>query len=206
MKKSLKNVVCLMALMAMAAPSFATIVGSAHDFSGAGWNTTTEICNVCHAPHNNKTAIAGAPMWNHEETAATFTLYTSSTFEASDQGQPSGTSKLCLSCHDGTVNLDAFGTETTGTTAITGTANLGTNLSTSHPISFTYDTALATADGELFDPATASSGLGGTIAADMLFSGKLECASCHDVHDDTNGSFLIMSNDGSDLCMTCHDK
>ena len=88
-------------------------------------------------------------------------------------------------------------------------AILGTDLSDDHPISFTYGTTLATADGELFDPTITASGLGGNIDADMLFGAtndQLECASCHDVHDDTHGNFLIMSNTASALCLTCHNK
>ncbi len=80
-------------------------------------------------------------------------------------------------------------------------------MSNDHPISFTYDAALATSDGELFDPSTISSGLGGTIAADMLFGNKLECASCHDVHNAAgNPDLLVKANTASALCLTCHDK
>lgn len=185
--------------------AFAQITGSDHDFSTSGF-TGGEICVVCHAPHNNVANVTGAPLWNHEVTAATFTVYTSDSLDASDVTQPDGQSKLCLSCHDGTVAVDNFGGTTTGTTFVTGAALLDTNLGNDHPISFTYDSALATTDGELEDPSTATSGLGGTIDADMLFGGSLECASCHDVHDNTIGPFLRVSNAGSALCLTCHIK
>jgi predicted CXXCH cytochrome family protein len=59
---------------------------------------------------------------------------------------------------------------------------------------------------ELFDPTTTPSGLGGTIDADMLFTAKVECASCHDVHDSGFPSLLVMDNAASALCLTCHDK
>lgn len=180
----------------------ADISGSDHDFSGQGWSGG-EICIVCHTPHKADTTVTDAPLWNHEVTVATFTLYSSSTLDAT-LGQPDGISKLCLSCHDGTVAIDAFGGKS-GSSYITGSALIGTDISDDHPISFTYNTALATADGGLYDPSTQSSGLGSTIAADMLFSDKLECASCHDVHDDTYEPFLIKSNAGSALCLTCHN-
>ncbi len=91
-------------------------------------------------------------------------------------------------------------------TFITGSANVGTDLSDDHPVSFLFDAALASADGGLFDPTTQSSGLGGTIDDDMLFSNKVQCASCHDPHDDANWPFLVKSNAASALCQTCHTK
>jgi predicted CXXCH cytochrome family protein len=138
-------------------------------------------------------------------------LYTSGTLDAS-LGQPDGISKLCLSCHDGTVALENFGGTTNGTQPIAATARVGDNgdLSTDHPISFVYDATLATTDGGLEDPSTATSGLGGTIAADMLTStGSLECSSCHGVHNEAGGavpSLLWKSNAASALCITCHTK
>lgn len=35
---------------------------------------------------------------------------------------------------------------------------------------------------------------------------SVECASCHSVHDNTYAPFLRISNDGSALCLGCHDK
>ncbi len=183
------------------------ITGSAHDFSGSGWNATGEICVVCHTPHNAMTTTPDAPLWNHEETVATFTLYSTSSLDAADLGQPDGVSKLCLSCHDGTVGLEAFGGVTTTANLITGAALVGIDLSNDHPISFTYNAALATADGALHDPTTTNSGLGGTIDDDMLRGNMLECSSCHDVHNQYGiANLLIKSNAASALCLTCHDK
>ena len=193
---------------ALTMPSVGAITGSAHDFSNAGWNTTGEICAPCHVPHNADMTVVNAPLWSHEVTTQTFVLYSSPTFDGSSTaGQPSGTSKLCLSCHDGTIALDNFAGFVGGTNYIQDPYNLGTDLSDSHPISFTYDTTLATADGGLFDPSTHNSGLGGTIADDLLHQNKLECSSCHDVHDEAGVGFLLVkSNAGSALCLTCHDK
>ncbi|RME75749.1 MAG: cytochrome C [Planctomycetota bacterium] len=188
------------------------IATTKHDFSTAAWNPGGQICEPCHTPHGGNTGITDAPLWNHAVTTATFTPYSSGTLNAT-VGAPSGISILCLSCHDGTVALEDFGGSTGGTNFIPNTspAYIGTDLRGSHPVSFIYNTSLATSDGGLFDPATASSGLGGTIEQDMLFgttpgSKTLECASCHDVHDNTNGFFLIKSNAASALCLTCHNK
>lgn len=204
--KSIKLFFTLMFVAAFATFSMGQITGTSHDFSAEGWNGTGEICIVCHTPHNGNTTISDAPLWNHGITTATFTVYSSSTLDAAPLGQPDGQSKLCLSCHDGTVGLEDFGGAGTNTNLLTGSALVGTDLSNDHPISFIYNTALATADGGLEDPSTVNSGLGSTIDADMLFGGNLECASCHDVHDDTYGNFLIMANTASALCLTCHDK
>ena len=183
-----------------------SIVGSAHDFADDTWNTSGQICLVCHTPHNADVSVSNAPLWNHETTTATFSTYTSATMDATT-GQPDASSKLCLSCHDGTVAVDNFGDQTGGTHFLTGNSNTGTALSDDHPISFTYDAALASTDDGLYDPSTTNSGLGGTISTDLLIGNQVQCASCHDVH---NGSgiekLLKISNDASALCLTCHNK
>lgn len=180
--------------------AMAAITGSAHDFKAQAWNPGGEICEVCHAPHNSASTTL---LWNHATSTATYTLYSSSTLNAV-VGQPAAgsVSKLCLSCHDGTVALDSFG-GATGTTFLTGNKLLGTDLSNDHPIGFTYDAALATADGGLTTPASASL----VVANVPLYSAKLECASCHDVHNAANiGSLLRTTNAGSALCLKCHTK
>ncbi|MFQ6613780.1 MAG: cytochrome C, partial [Fidelibacterota bacterium] len=142
------------------------ITGSEHDFSSENWNSSGEICIVCHTPHNADNAVSSAPLWNHQVTSATFTLYSSGTLDAT-VGQPDGVSKLCLSCHDGTVAIDNFGGNTNGLQMIGAGEKLGTDISDDHPISITYDATLASSDGGLYDPTQANSGLGGTIDDDM---------------------------------------
>lgn len=184
----------------------AEITGSAHDFSNETW-AQNQICLPCHTPHGANTTVADSPLWNHKLSTATYTMYGSATMNAVP-GTPDGRSKLCLSCHDGTVALDSFGANT-GTQFIgaSDSAYIGSDLRNDHPVSITYNTALATADGELHNPSLRTTALGGTIAADMLFNGKLECASCHDVHNaQNNEGLLLVDNAGSALCLTCHDK
>lgn len=196
----------------MAQYSFAqNIAGSPHDFSSTGW-ADGQICNACHTPHEAKTAIADAPLWNHEPTLATFTPYSSGTLTATDVAQPDGTSKLCLSCHDGTIAVDNFGGVTTGTNFVT--TPFSNDLSNDHPISFVYNDALAALDGGLNDATSTPASLSGTIEAELLFgatgSATLECASCHDVHDAAGlgalGFLLRVDNTASALCLTCHNK
>ncbi|MCF6222176.1 MAG: hypothetical protein L3J34_00480 [Flavobacteriaceae bacterium] len=207
MKKT-KLFLTLSLVMLMSSFGFSQITGSDHDFSTENWNNTGEICIVCHTPHNADITVPDAPLWNHEVTQANFTLYDSPSFEGSATiGQPSGASKLCLSCHDGTVAMDNFGGRTNGGDFMTGGDLIGTDLSNDHPISFTYDAALATSDGGLYDPTTTNSGVGGTIDADFLLAGQLQCSSCHDVHNGAGlPNLLRVTNAGSALCLTCHDK
>jgi predicted CXXCH cytochrome family protein len=205
----MKRVLPVLLLTYLLLPAFSvgqSITGSEHDFSSSSWNTTGEICVVCHTPHNANISVTEAPLWNHQTTSATYQLYSSSTLNAT-MTQPDSGSKLCLSCHDGTVAIDNFGSTTNGTNFISTGALIGTDLRNDHPVSFTYDTTLATNDGGLFDPSTHTSGLGGTIAQDLLYSSKMQCASCHDVHNSSGLTHLLrISNAGSGLCLTCHNK
>jgi len=153
-------------------------------------------------------AVAGAPLWNHRTTAATYVLYSSATMQAT-MTQPGPTSKLCLSCHDGTVANDSFangGVLQSGTHFMT-TSNLvggGSSLANDHPIAFNYDAALVALDKNLKPVASASRvDAAGVIP---LFASKLECASCHASHDNTYGKFLRTSNERSALCLMCHIK
>ncbi len=209
-----------------------TIVGSKHDFSLTNntWNFSApinaqlqgQICRPCHAPHNanstgsnyNDNAGSFGPLWDHSLSNATYAIYSQGYNFYKEGGpsigQPDGSSKLCLSCHDGTVALANFRNYTTGTTTMAnfdgGVANLGSDLTTSHPISFTYNTALSLIDKKIWDPTTTPSGVhSGHIDDDMLESGKMQCTSCHDAHNGAGVThLLIKSNAGSALCFTCH--
>ncbi|MEI6575406.1 MAG: cytochrome c3 family protein [Bacteroidota bacterium] len=186
-----------------------TIVGSKHDFSTASWNSTGEICKVCHTPHG-AALVANAPLWSHATSTATYTVYSSPTLNAGTPagtiGQPSASSKLCLSCHDNTVAIGGTTFIATVGTPV-GYSNVGIDLSNDHPISFTYDAALVALDAGL-KAVTSPSGIGsGTIGSSMLLGGKMECASCHDVHNGAGiAHLLVKSNAASALCLTCHSK
>ena len=189
-------------LMFVAAQSAmaAGIAGTAHDFSGSFGGG--QICIACHAPHNT---ASSSLLWNHTASTATYTLYTSTSLDAT-MAQPGSVSKLCLSCHDGTVAVDSFGGATGATGAMIGAGgNLGTALGDDHPIGFAYDTALASADGGLTSPVSAS--LVKTGVNVPLYATKMECASCHDVHNAPGVAKLLrIANTNSALCITCHTK
>lgn len=192
----------------------ANVANTLHNLSASGPGSyrafsESEICRVCHAPHNTNPAD---PLWNHTLSGQNYTPYSSGTIVAVP-GQPTGTSKLCLSCHDGTVAVGSVqnlpsplggrgiipGLES----SITGSANLETDLSDDHPISFVYDGVLHANNLELVNPAA----LTGAVKLDQ--TEQLQCGSCHDPHT-TNYKFLRVAQTsggyGSPLCLTCHDK
>ena len=191
--------------------------------STMGVKDMTEICVYCHTPHNNNTAIE-APLWNRTTPAGPYNMYTSPTLDMTIQGSPKGVSLACLSCHDNTIGLDQiinipssqFGTtpngtkiQTCATACHTGGSPAGginfegtvmtTDLRNDHPISIAYDPA----KDPKFHPA-ANGKVGGLP---LYGSGKdqVECASCHNPHDNSKRPFLRMSNVNSAMCLTCHD-
>jgi predicted CXXCH cytochrome family protein len=186
-----------------------TIVNSKHNLAVSGTGdlkalTQTEICIFCHTPH----VTAGeAPLWNHQMPVQYYTPYRSTTLKATDVAQPTGASKLCLSCHDGTVALGMVNSQTTPivmqggiTTLPVRRTQLGTDLSDDHPISFRYDAALASANLQLKDPST----LNQRVRLDV--NGQVQCTSCHDPHNNQFGKFLVQGNIGSALCLVCHNQ
>lgn len=200
----LGGIACLL----LALPALAGIVSSKHNLSVSGPGSVkaaneTQICVFCHIPHN---ASPNAPLWNRRAGTGSYTPYSSSTARAA-AGQPNGASLTCLSCHDGTIALGDLLSRSTPvsmaggiTTMPAGTGKLGTDLSDDHPVSIAYNSALVTARGELADPTT----LTGKVRLDG--NGRLQCTTCHDPHDNTNGKFLVMPNTASALCQTCHLK
>jgi len=185
---------------------WASIKDTKHNLSVSGpgsikATSEQQICIFCHTPHN----AGRAPLWNRGNPGRTYTLYTSSSMNATP-GQPDGASLMCLSCHDGTI---ALGNVISRTTDISFGANnyipsssssyFGTDLRDDHPISFIYDEALAAADGELNSPSTIHSSL-------HLDNGKMQCTSCHDAHGETTDNFLRLDGEQSVLCMSCHNK
>jgi predicted CXXCH cytochrome family protein len=171
-----------------------------HNLSVLGLDSMSRICVFCHVPHN---ASPVAPLWNRDQRSNTYQTYSSSTSDAS-VGQPTGSSKLCLSCHDGTVAMgQVFNPDpriSRGGT-LSGRANLTTDLSDDHPVSFPYNSQVASQDSELAHPSDLT---GSPVQLDS--SGQLQCTSCHDPHESRFPKFLVVDNTRSGLCVTCHTK
>src|ERR1043166_8158441 len=86
----------------------ASIVNTRHNLSVSGpgpIKSTNEqqICIFCHTPHN---AAPIQPLWNRNLPVTAYIPYSSNSLQAKP-GQPTGSSKLCLSCHDGTIALSS---------------------------------------------------------------------------------------------------
>jgi len=223
--------------------------------------TESEVCIFCHTPHGSE-AISGVlgGLWNRKASTQTYAIYGSSSMDAS-LSQPGGSSKLCLSCHDGTLAIGAVnvlngaytdrdpftediamtgagigGVMPDGPGSSTGfTRNIGIDLTNDHPISFTYDSALATTDGELRDPLVETF-IGGRneiprpslpLEQDPASPGQftqMQCGTCHDPHlrDESlvvSSKFLRLNrfqsgvpivglfNEVNDImCLSCHNK
>ncbi|MFW6038855.1 MAG: cytochrome c3 family protein [bacterium] len=158
-----------------------------------------EACVYCHTPHASNPV---APLWNREDPGEVYQTYDSPTLQA-EVGQPSGSSRLCLSCHDGTIALgQTYNPNNSASTTVYlqpgDRGYVGTDLRDDHPISFRYDSALAAQHDELRDPAALPSQL------PLDHEHQLQCTTCHNPHDDSNGQFLRMSNHESQMCVACH--
>jgi len=232
-----------------------------HNLSVSGPGTLkadseSQVCVFCHTPHAAENVPdVPTPLWNRKLSGATYTPYTSTSIEANAaelQAGPGGSSKLCLSCHDGTMaisSVNVLGGKANQTISLTGagpggtmalgagtttgfTRNLGIDLTNDHPISFTYDAALAARDGELRVPdgTTVGNRTIGTkpklpLEVGQTVTNQMQCSTCHDPHlretDPLKGSakFLRVNrfqesapsgglfNETNDIiCLACHDK
>ena len=113
--------------------ALASVIDSKHNLSASGpgpVKATSEkkVCVFCHTPHGGNQS-AGAPLWNHALSDATYTPYFSLSMEANPlPGPPGASSKVCLSCHDGTLAVGTVGVlngNTNVTIAMAGTATGG---------------------------------------------------------------------------------
>ncbi|MFO0974134.1 MAG: cytochrome c3 family protein [Phycisphaerae bacterium] len=190
-----------------------SIVGSPHDLSCLSPHavravTEDRVCIFCHVPHN---AQPQAPLWNRFDPQLHYRIYQSSTTDAR-VGQPSGPSKMCLSCHDGLMAIGLVGRvhagdEPPGDHPIVmtrrfmppGASNLTNDLSDDHPIGFRFDRALFRRDGQLHPPEAVSREI------KLGKHGEVHCTACHDPHNNRLGDFLRISPERGALCLTCHD-
>ncbi len=222
MRRDFKTVLCTGMLAAVCGPAGAQyfknrILTSKHNFAASGTaaihaSTEQQVCVFCHAPHN---ASPQVPLWNHRQPAvAAYGLYSSTTLRSTvTQPGAADSSKLCLSCHDGTVALgdtmndgllafqDGAGVQNPNYMLPPGSAsNLhkGTGFGDDHPFAFTPMTGTEVMN----PPANDRVRLDG--------SGKVQCVTCHDPHvedlDPTARKFLVKVNAASALCLTCHTK
>lgn len=191
-------------------------VGSPHDFYDGSGNHressgVAEVCVFCHAGYEDSNH-PGDLLWNRDidAGATTFTMYSNSmtgTLNAAGGREPSASSKLCLSCHDGQLAIEEYGGASGGTSRVTGDrviggfAGNGLDLSKDHPISVAYDAASRGG----FAPTSQEMVSGRYTIGDRLEDGQVQCVTCHDVHGQEGIDHLLwVDNSTSGLCTTCH--
>ncbi|MEE8412564.1 MAG: cytochrome c3 family protein [Acidobacteriota bacterium] len=227
---STPTVLACLALTCLAAASGLPAIGgtgevaaSLHNLSVSGPGEVralneTGICKFCHIPHN---AIVPEPLWGHALSAVQH--YETSRLRTGKGGfapapQPDGSSRLCLSCHDGTVALGEIAGEPR-TVRMAGAqrlgrgrrGHLGTDLSGSHPISFVVpdgDRAVLGSDADI--GLRSLSVIQADKAVRLDDHGKMQCTTCHDAHADRYYQpgrvprFWVKPTVG-EVCLTCHE-
>jgi hypothetical protein len=132
--------------------------------------------------------------------------------------QPDGASRLCLSCHDGTVALGDLGPRRR-VVPMAGAQRLergrrgyiGTDLSGSHPVSFVVpdgDPGGVDTSRDLGLKPLAVVQSEGQVPLDS--QGKMQCTTCHDPHSDRNyrpGRVPHFWNRPTvdEVCLACHE-
>ncbi len=181
------------------------VVGSKHDLSISGpgpfkSDTESNACAFCHVSHGGDRAD-GRP-----DKSAEIVPYRSSTSRGRTESRPTGASRACLSCHDGTIALGKTrsrlikvrDTAPGGKLPAGHRANLGTDLRGTHPISFIPPISMTAHPPAAGDP----------VKLDRR--GELQCTACHDPHVEIlaatgEGNFLVKTMRQGGLCLTCHD-
>lgn len=181
-----------------------------HDLSASSLSAVkggvANACLYCHAPHGAMTE--STPLWNQQLSVQTYQMYGSTTYHQTGIQPPVGSpSKLCLSCHDGTVALGqtvAYGKVTVGGT-MKPTSNFGTDLRSSHPFSLKTPIADAPHLSQLLQQNPAQT----ADPAVRMINGTIECTTCHQPHfqniDKQLPQFLVRDSSRSQLCLSCHD-
>jgi len=197
----------LLAAFVCTARADESVVNSKHDLSARGPGPIraideSQVCIFCHAPHN---AAPQTPLWNRVNPRTHYRIYESSTTDARID-QPSGPSKMCLSCHDGSMALgnvlsrpESQPIVMTARTIPPGSTDLTNDLSDDHPIGFRYDRVLSNADRQLRPPEVVTTDL------PLGRHGEMHCTTCHDPHNNELGDFLRRSDKMSAICISCHD-
>jgi len=195
-----------------AARSKSFIVNTKHDFRASSTATIhatskQDVCIFCHTPHN---AASGPMIWNQKLSQREFPTYNSSTLQSTITPiGPADSSKLCLSCHDGTIALGdtqndgliQFIQGASYTLPPSSPSNLvgtGEGFADDHPFGF-----VPKRTAEIHTPPPGD-------AVHLDTNGKVQCTSCHDPHqesiDPIAEKFLVKSNDASAICESCHQE
>jgi hypothetical protein len=167
----MKKLLLVLGLVASSAVAFAAgepgtgVLGSVHDMrtvtvGAVDIGGNDRVCAFCHTPHHAYLGSSPSdyyPLWSRKLDIATFTPYASSTINAIDWATDIaiGPTRLCMSCHDGTIAPDQHygnsgvkpglteANQGAGDAAWFGGAGVGAGikgLTNDHPVGFNYDT------------------------------------------------------------------
>jgi len=218
--KTMKPLLILVAVISAVTVNFrplhaergTSVVNTPHNLSTSGGggahniksSVEGRVCIYCHAPHH---ATSVTPLWSRQLSDKSYNLYQPANMVATLQ-QPREPSRLCLSCHDGTIALGLLAGNYMLDPSLPSlgalpfepnprlNSNLGTDLSDDHPISFAY-----IQKPELQDPSLLKA-QGLRLDKDSF----VECNTCHNPHNNVNGNFLVKNVDSQHdaLCTSCH--
>lgn len=192
-------------------PAIAGMTSTAHDFSAGG--EAGRACMSCHTPHSASVADLG---WTSRRPLASF-RWSDASETAGGTRLPtnvatwSGSTKVCLACHDGTIDVRTFGA---GGRGLHGFGPAG-DLKGNHPVAIPYPynrmkntyNGITTGDEALrsgWVSAPRDVKLYADPAGPAPFNRGIECATCHDPHGTANVMLLRAAE--RDLCVRCHQK
>jgi predicted CXXCH cytochrome family protein len=155
------------------------------------------------------------PAWDHASADGTYPLYVADEAGLAPNA-PGAASKVCFSCHDGTVASSVASSQWAGPGSAgvltMGARGLQSHGSDGHPVGIDYAVARSGGRSALADPAARAVTIGtthsrsGNLSQTMLSNGRVECTSCHDVHNiDAFGGRAMTKVDMSTACRNCHD-
>lgn len=191
-----------------------SVFDSKHNLSSSGKGqikatTESRVCIFCHSSHN---ASKEGPLWNHQTTTpGKFVTYNRATMTGKPD-QPNGATKLCLSCHDGTIAVGALRSEpepvvmknvgSKGEIPVSRKSRIGTDLSGTHPVSIKYQQGSALSTDHLRWPPVDPEGIVGVDA-----NGYVQCTACHDPHNDSKSERYPFWNKATfdEVCNVCHE-
>lgn len=147
--------------------------------------TGVEFCSVCHEERPGEVSHAQMLAFAH----GTGSKY----MPTNPSGSLDSLSVECISCHDSSIGK---GDSIVGAGFWMHSRELAKNLG-GHPIGVSYEEARAR-DPQGYNYRS-------SLAPVRLFGGKVGCGSCHDPYS-TRINKLVMSNEGSRLCLKCHNR
>ena len=173
--------------------------GAKHDLNG-------QRCTACHVPRppsppesQQRNTCDKKLLWDCELLTRTFQTYDTPGPSGNpaapvlDETQVRMSSVLCASCHDGVSTFTMSGT--TGFRARSSSTS-AKGLQNEHPIDVTHDPAK--------DPSLAALTVVSRQVKLFGVTSKVQCATCHNVHDSSDPKLLRLPNNNSVLCLTCH--